>query len=146
MLWVLVGLSSVELIVVHGLLAWWRPWVAIGTSAVTLAGIIWLVVTIRSFRTLPVLVGADRVLMRVGRIRRMCIPTAAVGGLQQQWTAETIKRRDVLNLALVAYPNVVLDLREPQRLGRRAVQAVAHRLDDPLGFAMAVEALGRRND
>jgi hypothetical protein len=47
----------------------------------------------------------------------------------------------VLNLALIAYPSVLLDL-DPPLPGRRApTRTIAHRLDDPSGFGAAVEAL-----
>lgn len=146
MMWVMVGLSSVELVVVHALLAFWRPWIAIGLSVTTGLGILWLIATIRSFRRLPVLVDADGVDMRVGRLKVVRVPAANITGLRHHWTAVALKRRDMFNLALIAYPNVVVDLREPQRLGRRTIRAVAHRLDDPAGFAAAIEALGRAHD
>jgi hypothetical protein len=101
---------------------------------------------IRSFPNLPVIVGPDGVTMRVGRFRAAQVAAANVAGLRGGWSAETLKQRDVLNMALIAYPNVVLELREPQRIGRRTVRAVAHRLDDPAGFAEAIEALGQRHD
>jgi hypothetical protein len=146
MLWVMVGLSSVELVVVHGLLAFWRPWIAAAASLVTGGSVLWLIAMIRSFPNLPVIVGPDGVTMRVGRFRAAQVAAANVAGLRGGWSAETLKQRDVLNMALIAYPNVVLELREPQRIGRRTVRAVAHRLDDPAGFAEAIEALGQRHD
>jgi hypothetical protein len=50
-----------------------------------------------------------------------------------------------MNLALIAYPNVVVDLVDPLP-GRRGIRAIAHRLDDPHGFADALRALRGRHD
>lgn len=137
MLWVLVGLASIELLVVHLLLAHWSRTAAVILSALTFGSIVWLVGVIRSFRRLPVLLTADALVMRAGTLKGVTLPLNDIAGLRQQWGAAAMKRRNVLNLALIAYPNVVIDLRAP-RVGRRAITAVAHRLDDPVAFTAAL--------
>lgn len=52
-----------------------------------------------------------------------------------------MKQRSVLNLALLAYPNLVVDLVAPLP-GRRGITTIVHRLDDPAAFAAAWKALG----
>jgi hypothetical protein len=141
MLWVLVALSSIELVVMHGLLVFWSPMTAAILSVATLASIIWIVALIRSMKRLPVILGSETLVMRVGLFRRVDVPLADVAGLRSNWTGELVKARTTLNLALVAYPNMVLDLRRPLP-GRRGVVTIAHRLDDPVGFAAALERLG----
>lgn len=138
MIWVLIGLSTVELVVVHLLLAHWWPRVAIVVAAVTVATIVWLVVVVRSFRELPVLVDEDGVLMRVGRLRSVRIAPDQILRLASVWDRVTIKQRHVLNLALIAYPNVLIEVVEPVRIGRHKITAIAHRLDDPAGFKAAL--------
>jgi len=59
------------------------------------------------------------------------------------WTAEELKRREVLNLALLAWPNVMVEVDPPVRVRRRAIGAIAHKLDDPAAFAAAIRALER---
>lgn len=142
MLWMLVALSSVELFVVHALLAFLSPVVAAVLSVATLAGIGWIVALIRSMRRLPVLFGPDGVVMRVGIFRSVTVPPSDMLGLRPSWDASVTKARTTLNLALIAYPNVMMDLRRPLP-GRRGVVAVAHRLDDPVGFAAALDRLAR---
>jgi hypothetical protein len=44
---------------------------------------------------------------------------------------------------MVAYPNTVVVLDGPVRAGRRSVSELAHRLDDPTGFAIAIGSLIR---
>ena len=146
MLWGLVGIATLEFVVVHASIAMWRPGVAIVLSALTLASIIWLVVGIRSFKRLPVTLDDAMLLMRAGTLKRIAIPVANIAGLRPAWDAAFVKRRTTLNLALIAYPNVVVELAIPHRSGRRTIEAVAHRLDDPAAFVAAVERLGAGND
>ncbi|WP_375404216.1 hypothetical protein [uncultured Sphingomonas sp.] len=141
MLWVLVALSSIELIVVHGLIAAWSWPVAAVLSAMSLTGIGWIVALIRSMKRLPVLLGPEMLVMRIGTFRSVAVPLADAVGLRSSWDGGVVKARTTLNMALVAYPNVVLDLRSPLP-GKRGVVAIAHRLDDPVGFAAALERLG----
>ena len=142
MLWVLVGLSAIELVVIHLLLAVWWPRAASIVSLATLAGMGWLIRVILSFDRLPVRIDEYRVLLRVGTLRCVAVPRAAIVGVRLGgWSSDEIKRRSTLNLALVAWPNVAVDLYEPLP-GRRGVVTVVHRLDDPAGFAAALERLG----
>ena len=145
-MWVFVAIASVELIVVHLLVSLlWSGTIALILSIVTLASVIWLVAMIASMRRLPVVLDNERLLMRVGTLRACAVPRDRIAGLRQTWDAAEIKRRDVLNLALIAYPNVLVDLTEPLK-GRRAIRAIAHRLDDPAAFATALERLGAPDD
>lgn len=139
MMWVLVALAGTELLVVHFLLALWRPWVALIVSMLTLPAVIWLIGVILSFKRLPVLIEGDRLVIRVGRLRGHCIPLRAIAGFREHWTAAELKARGISNLALIAYPNIWIDLAEPI-VGRRGpIRAVAHKLDDPIVFRTALE-------
>jgi hypothetical protein len=143
MLWAFVAIALVELIVVHLLLAHWSHTAALILSALSLASILWLVSVIRSFRRLPVLITPDALVMRVGTLKGATVPLSQVAGLRESWDAELLRRRDVLNLALIAYPNVVVMLHGPLQMGRREVIASAHRLDDPLAFTAALPRAAR---
>ena len=145
MLWVLVALSSIELVIVHILLSFWNRPVAIVLSVLTLVAIAWLVCAIASMRRLPIVLDDRQLLMRAGFIKSKAIDRAMIAGLRGSWSAASVKQRDVLNLALVAYPNVVVDLVAPLP-GRRGIRAVAHRVDDLPAFARAIEALGGAGD
>lgn len=92
-----------------------------------------------SFRRLPVIVGHDQVLMRAGRLRAVRVPLDEIAEIRTRWDSEEMKARDVLNLALIAYPNLMLELRRPLA-GRRAIHRVAHRFDDPAAFHGALTA------
>lgn len=143
MMWVLVALSSIELLVVHFMVSLlWSRTAALILSIITVLGIGWLIWVIASMRRLPVLIDAEWLTMRAGRLKGVTIPMAQVRGLKRAWDAAVIKDRSVLNLALIAYPNVVVDLTAPLP-GRRGITAIAHRLDDPAGFVAAIERAGR---
>ncbi len=147
MMWVFVAIATTELAIVHLLVAMWSSWVALILSAVTLGSIIWLVGAIRSFATLPVRIGDGHLLMRVGTLKQVATPLENVAGLAPSWDATLLKQRDTINLALIAYPNVVVLLRAPVAASRgRMVTRIAHRLDDPAAFAAALEALGQGDD
>jgi predicted O-methyltransferase YrrM len=136
---VFVCMASVELVVVHLLVAMWRPDVALVLSLLSLASIGWLVRVIRSFRRLPVLIEHDRLVMRVGTLKRVDVSRAQVAGLRQSWDAATLKERGTVKLSLIAYPNVVVDLDPPVPDRRGLVRAVAHRLDDLAAFTVALD-------
>jgi hypothetical protein len=139
MMWVFFGLACTELVVVHFLVALWDWRVALALSLVSVSGIVWLGMVIASFRQLPVIVGDHQVLMRAGRLRAVRIPLGEIAEIRMRWDPEEVKGRDVLNLALIAYPNVMLELRRPLA-GRRAIRRVAHRFDDPAAFHGALAA------
>ncbi len=141
MMWVLVALVTGELLVVHFLLALWKPWVAGVVSVATLPCIVWLVWAIASFRSMPVLMDHEWLVMRAGRVREHRIPMNLVAGLRDVWTGQDLKERGVSNLALIAYPNVWIDLHEGVHGRRGPIRAVTHRLDDPAAFRMAFDAL-----
>ena len=139
MMWVFMALATVELLVVHFLLALWSPLAAFIVSALTLPTLIWLVVTIASFRRLPVLIGDDRVLMRTGQLKSVSIPLGSIARLRSDWTGDELKQPGVKNLALIAYPNVWIELHMPVQGRRGPIRAVAHKLDDPTVFRAALE-------
>lgn len=113
---------------------------AVVLSAASLVGVGWIVALIRSMKPLPVLLTPGGLTMRVGGFRSVTVPLDDIAGLRSSWDAGVVKARGTLNLALVAYPNVVVDLHRPLP-GRRGVSTIAHRLDDPAGFAAALERL-----
>jgi hypothetical protein len=139
---VLLGLAIVETLVLHVVaVALWGWRVAIGLGLFDLSAVVWLIALLRAIRRHPVTLTDGLLTMRLGTLRKIEVPLSAIAGLRAHWTAESVKKRDVLNLALANYPNVVVDLAEPVRTGRRTVRAVAHKLDDPAAFASALAAI-----
>jgi hypothetical protein len=143
MLWVLASLGLLELGVGHLLIALlWSPVAALVLSLVSLASVVWLVLLIRSLERLPVLVDGSTIVMRTGFLRGIEFRREDVAAVRTAFSSEELKQGGVLNLALLAYPNAVVELGRPVARGRRRIRLVAHRLDDPAAFAAAVDAAG----
>jgi hypothetical protein len=140
MMWTLLAIASCELVVVHLLLALWSPAAALAVSLATLAGIGWLIRGIASLSRLPSMLVDDRLTLRAGRIKGVVLPLSQIAGVRGEPDRGEARAPDVLNLALVAHPNVVLDLASPLVRRGRAYRAVAHRLDDAPGFVAALDA------
>jgi hypothetical protein len=141
MMWVLFGLICIEATVTHVLIALWRPPVALFLSAFSLVLALWLGVMIRSMRTHPVSLRRGELVWPAGSIRAIVISLFQVSRRVDHWTLDSLRREGLFNAALIAYPNIVLELDPPARLGRRTVRYVAHRLDDPQAFNAALDAL-----
>ncbi|MDG2532764.1 hypothetical protein P6144_03835 [Sphingomonas sp. HITSZ_GF] len=140
MMWVFAGLAGLELVIVHFLLALWDWRIALVVTLASLAAVTWLVRAIRSFRTLPVTIDDGCVTFRAGHIATLAVPVANIAAIRTQWAGPEIKQRDLLNLGLIAYPNVLVEFSAPVPRRRRAIRAVAHRFDDPAAFIAALEA------
>jgi hypothetical protein len=147
LLWAFASIMAVELAVVHLLVsALWSRTAATILSALSLGTLVWVILLIRSLKRLPVLVDSDGVTMRAGSLRSVRVPRERIAGVRTFWPREALKQRSVLNLALLAYPNIMLDIDPPLAARRRSLRAVAHRLDDPAGFAAAIGRLIRSDE
>jgi hypothetical protein len=141
MMWVLLALVLIEAAVTHFLIALWSGRVALAASILSSAAVIWLVRLIRSFRAHPVQLSRDRLLWRVGVLRSVEVPIGQVKARREDWTVAGIRKAGAFNAALIAPPNVVLELDPPCRMGRRLIRFLAHRLDDPQAFNAALDDL-----
>ena len=139
MMWSFVALASLELFVIHFLVSIWSVRLALLLSALTIATILWLAWLILSFRRLPVLLDEEALLMRSGRLLSLRVPLEQVEAVRGHFSSEALKSRAVPNFAMLSYPNLLVDLREPIRRGRRSIGHLAHRLDDPAGFIAALK-------
>ncbi|MFT3978619.1 MAG: hypothetical protein QM688_16155 [Sphingomonas bacterium] len=111
-LWAFVFIMGVELLVVHILVAGlWSHVAALVLSVISIAMIAWIVTIIRGLSARPA----------GGRGRRhdaawsetIPVPAAQIAALATSWPREKLQARGVLNLALINYPNVMLELDPP---------------------------------
>ena len=145
-LWAFTAIMAIELVVVHLLVSIWSRTVAYILSLLSLGMIVALVALIRSFARLPLLVFEDGLVMRLGWMREICIPSEQIAHVATDWPSGTLKRRGVVNLAMINYPNVMIDLAPPiTEPWTRTVTAVAHCVDDQPGFVAAVTAMATRH-
>lgn len=141
MMAVLVALVLVEAAALHLLLALWWPALSLALSIVSVAALVWLLLLIRSFRRLPVILDDADLIWRCGKLRGVTVPVSQIAGIRAKWTLALVRDRETLNCALIAWPNMVLDLTEPVMMGRRRISRLAHRLDDQEAFIAALERL-----
>lgn len=144
MLGVLLGLAIAESFVVHIIaMAVWGWKIATVLTLIDLSVVVAIVRLLRSFKRLPVTIVGDRITFRAG-VRSIEIGLSDIAGFRREWDAQSLKAPGMLNLALIAWPNVVLDLKQPVKVRhRRNVVAIAHRLDDPVAFHAAIASLER---
>ena len=141
MLWAMTALGTVELFVVHLIVSIWSPVAALVLSVLTVASLAWLILLIRSLQRRPVLIESHQLTMRTGRLISVRVPLAAVASVRGHFPSEMVKGPGILKLAMLSFPNVLVELREPHRRGRRDYGRIVHCLDDPAAF---VAALHRR--
>ena len=136
MLWALTALGVMELFIVHLLVALlWSRTAAVLLSLLTIGFIAWLVLLIRSLGRLPVLVDGSTILMRVGFLRAVELRRDDVAAVRTAFSGQELKQPGVLNLALLAFPNVVVEMKQP--FEGRKLRLIAHRLDEPAAFVAA---------
>lgn len=141
MIAVIAALGVCETIVVHIVaMAVWGWKVAAVLGAIDVSAVIALIRFLRSLRRMPITLEDRTLTMRTGHRIALTIDVADIRSFRDQWSAEDLKRPDVLNMALISWPNLMFDLHEPVKRRRRAVTAIAHRVDDPDAFR---EALAR---
>lgn len=141
MMWVLLGLVCIEAAVTHFLIALWSGSIALLLSVFSLATLLWLILFIRSLRFRPVVIWRDGLIWPVGSLRAVTVPLEQVRQRVDQWTLDAIRQEGVFNAALIAHPNIVIELDPPLLHGRRAIRYLAHKLDDPQAFNAALDAL-----
>lgn len=141
MMAVFVAFLLVEAVAFHLLLALRCPVISLALSIVSVAGLVWLLLLVRSFGRLPVVLNDADLIWRCGTLRGLTVPVSQVAGVRARWDLALIRDRETLNCALIAWPNVVLDLTEPVMMGRRRISRLAHRLDDQEAFIAALERL-----
>ncbi|RST30935.1 hypothetical protein HMF7854_08885 [Sphingomonas ginkgonis] len=135
-LWVLFALAATEMLAVHLFIVAKWPRVSWPLLLLTLAGLVWLVVAIRSMPCMPHRIDGDRLLLFAGRLKRVEVPLADICEVRSSFTGEEV-REGTRNLALAAYPNRLIERRTPGRRSRIGV-----RLDNPSTFDAALRMRG----
>ena len=77
----------------------------------------------------------------MGSVRHIDVPLAEIAAIRAVSDDAMIKARSTRNLVPLAWPNRIIDLRSALP-GRRPIQRIAIRLDDPLEFDRALRSHG----
>lgn len=137
-MWMILSIMMVELVVIHPLIALWSVPVAVVLSVLSLGGIGWLLWCVRSFARLPVVLKQDELVMRAGTLKSCRVALTDVVGVTDEFDKADVEAKGTLNLALLAWPNVLVELSGPFRRGGRSINRIAHRLDDAPAFLTAL--------
>lgn len=142
LMWVFFSLGLIETAVVHFVVSQIWPRIGLFLSLLSGSSLLWIFFVIRSLRTHPVLIANGRLIMRCGTLKSIDIALDNIAAIRTEWESDALKVDGVLNLSLIAYPNVIVDLIQPKesrRFGReRQVRSVAHRFDDLPAFVAAL--------
>ena len=143
MIGVLLALQLFELAIVHFFVMMWNPLVAWILFGLSTAGALWLVALMKSFRIRPVLVDGQTLRVRSGAMIDAAIPRGAIAAVAPSFSEATRKRKDTLDTAILAAPNVCLELAHPVAIptffgGTRMVERVAMRIEDAPGLIAAL--------
>lgn len=142
---VVLGLAIVETLVIHLFaMAMWGWPVALVLGLFDLSLVVALIGLLRAIRRHPITIENDALTMRLGRRRIGPIPLDSIAGLRSNWDAAALKQKNVANLALATWPNIVIDLVAPVTVRGRPISTIAHKLDDPVAFAAALTAHTRK--
>lgn len=139
MIAVLLVLQLIELSVVHLLVMLWSPTLAYVLLAISAWGVLWILALLKSLRLRPILLTEQGVRVRAGLLIDVTVPFDRIAAVREPSGGQEVKAKTTLNAALLAWPSIVIELREPMRLpgplGReRLVEKVAFKLDDTAAF------------
>lgn len=136
---VILALACVETIVLHIIaMAFWGWNVAIVIGLLDLSLVVMLYRMIRSFRLNPITIRDNIVTMRTGGRMGVPIVIDEIKDFRTTWSGDDLKAHHVLNMALAAWPTVMFDLKTPIIRRGKSITAIAHCVDDPERFQLAV--------
>jgi hypothetical protein len=141
MLWAFFALAVAEMLAVHLFLVLKWPGLAWPLTVLTALSLVWLIGWIRSWARLPHELVDGQLHLHMGSLRCVCVPVTQVARVVRQVDAPRLARPGARKLVPLAFPNRIIELVEPLP-GRRAIRALAIRLDDPADFDSALAGLG----
>lgn len=140
----LLVISGIEITVTHLLVAHWSRTAAMVMFVISDVSLLYLIGLIKSLRLSPVLLTPAGVRLRAGLLVDRTIPYATIAAVTANPDGETVRAPGSWNIALLAWPNMLIRLSEPlppsSRWRRDPVRAVALRLDEPGPFLDALRA------
>jgi hypothetical protein len=143
-MWALLAITAIEAGSEHALI---RHWSAVaGTILAVLGdlGLVYMIGLVKSLRLKPGLLTPDGLRIRAGCLIDRLVPYKQIAGLRPAFAGGDIRANTNWNMELLAWPNVMLDLKVPLRGGslradRRLVVSLAFRLDEPEEFLRLLE-------
>jgi hypothetical protein len=135
-------ISCVEIGVTHLIVAHWSRTAAFILFVVSDVSLLYLIGLIKSLRLSPILLTETGVRIRAGILVDRFVPYDSIRSVVAQPDGANVRAPGSWNVALLAWPNVMLLLSAPQpprsRWHRDPVDAMAFRLDEPAPFVDAL--------
>ncbi|MGR6330484.1 hypothetical protein ACU5AX_15590 [Sphingomonas sp. XXL09] len=143
MMIVMATLSVIEIGVTHLVVSHFSARAAMILAVIGGLSLLYLVGVIRSLRLRPVLLTPTGIHLRVGTLADRVIAIEEIAAIEAEPAGDRVRARDTLNVGLLAWPNLLLRLREPvPRRGlfgpKPPIAAIAFRLDDPAPFVRLI--------
>lgn len=147
MMGVLLALQAIEIGVMDVVLRLWSPRIANLLLELGIVALFYFVGLIRSLRLRPILLTTDGLLIRSGVLAQQRIAFADIAELAPEVTAAEVNATTTRNMALLAWPNVIVRLARPivrpiafspLLRERPPIRALAFRVDDPAAFHAAL--------
>jgi hypothetical protein len=135
----------VESVAVHLLLRARHPGVAWTLTTLAAYSIVWLVAEHRAIGRLPIELGDDALLLRLGRRYMARVPLSNVAAVREPtWRTLPERSPGYLKASGVGDPNVVITFREPVRFliaagVTRPAREIGLRVDHPADFVRSLE-------
>ncbi|XJJ68010.1 hypothetical protein WBP07_03020 [Novosphingobium sp. BL-8A] len=145
MMGALLALQAIEIAVLDVVLRLWSPRIANVLLELGIVALLYFVGLIRSLRLRPILLTDKGLRVRSGLLVERCVAYRDIAGLAPEISAAEVKSGATHNMALLAWPNVVVRLaspieRKPLLRARPPIRAIAFRVDDPAAFNAALTA------
>ena len=137
---VFLSLAMIELFVVHLLVAMWSPVAAWVLTALTIFGIAQIALLIHGMIRWPTLIGQAGLTVRHGRRKEIFVPFAQIAKIEDVAFRPEEKGPQAFRATVLAQPNVGIRLSSPLVHGRRRLESILMRLDDPAAFRAALSA------
>ncbi|MEJ7662354.1 MAG: hypothetical protein WKG07_23690 [Hymenobacter sp.] len=142
----LAGLSVVELAAAHLAVGHWHPWAAWVLTGLSAYSLLWLLAHGQAVRRRPVLLTADKLVVRVGLVWQVAIAREQVVRVEKL-TGAPRPAPGLLNTArlLLTPPNLLLTLAAPQLVRgpyglHRTVRRLAIYVDEPAALQTQLAA------
>ena len=143
-MWALLAIAVIEAGGEHILIRHWS--VVAGTVLAVIGdlGLIYMIGLVKSLRLRPVLLTPEGLRIRAGYLIDRLVPYEQIAGLRHAFTGEDLRANTNWNMGLLAWPNVMLDLKDPLHrrnlhADKRLVTSLAFRLDEPEPFLRLLE-------
>jgi hypothetical protein len=142
---VFVFLIGVESVAAHLVVQLWSTKAAWIVTTLDIYGLLWLLGDYQALRLRPTRIEGDTLVLNYGLRWRAAIPLAAVRAIEPVRDETDWKRRNVLKVAMLDEPRLLIRFAAPQTAHglagiTRTIDAVAMLADDDAGFAAALRA------